>query len=459
MRRNSAALLSAAIFGLGLTLPRFARHFKDAGADAGSNGGTAAATPAANAATPADNAGRKPLRDEFNELRDAAAAMLATAEAEGRDLNESEQAENDKQFKRMETIRNLLDRQSKLAGDAFSGNLPTVQKPAVPGNKSPEQAAVEIVVGETKFSKAEVKKAINNWARTGELDRRFATITTATNSALLLPVDVAPPIVPSAMNTFREALSVYGLDAWKTPTTRQINLPIVDATAGGVISETASSETENAPGLSNSIKSIPKGYQSGSVWFSMLEMMAQDFDLMDATLPSLQYSKELGLENDVIAAATTGIINDAGITQSVATATVTGFTYANLVTLNRALPKKFNAQKVIILSKSAYTAAENLTTTTGFPILNALDPQRSSLKFFNGTPVLWSDYFSTFAANNVVGCIFSWIGVRVRDCGEQYIQRFTQNQARPGQQGYNLYGFHAINYSPEAIATLKCPAS
>lgn len=422
--------------------PAFSRHFK-----------TEAET-AAEAAPAATD--RKPLRDEFAELRAAAESLIKKAETEGRDLTDAEKTENDKQFARMKEIRSLIDRQAQLASDAFSANLPTVQTPVIPGNK-PAAEQVEIIVGPTKFNRKEFKQALNDWCRTGELPRKFATITTATNSSILLPVDVAPPIVPSAMNAFREALSVYGLDSWKTPTTREINLPVVDASAGGVVAETANSETENAPSTGNSIKSIPKAYQSGSVWFSMLEMMATDFDLMDATLPSLVYSKELGLESDAISTMIAAV--PATITQMVNTATVTGFTYSNLVSLNRALPKKFNGQKVIILSKAAYTAAENLTTTTGFPILNALDPQKSSLKFFNGTPVIWSDYLASFASNAVVGVIFSMIGLRVRDCGEQYIQRFTQNQARPGQQGYNLYGFHAINWAPEAVAAIQCPPS
>jgi HK97 family phage major capsid protein len=152
------------------------------------------------------------------------------------------------------------------------------------------------------------------------------------------------------------------------------------------------------------------------------------------------------------------MVADAGITQTVATATVTGFTYTNLVTLNRKLPKKFDVMKVIVLSKDAYTAAENLTTTTGFPILNQ-DAQNSELKRFNGTPVLRSDYLSTFGANNVVGFVMSMIGFRLRDAGQVTIQRYTQNQARPGQYGMNLLAFHGYGYAPSAMATLKCPAS
>ena len=181
--------------------------------------------------------------------------------------------------------------------------------------------------------------------------------------------------------------------------------------------------------------------------------MAVDFDLMSATLPALAYSKELGLES----AFFTALIADATITQTVATSSDTAFTYANLVTLNRILPKRYNALKVIFLSKDAYTAAENLVTTTGYPILNALDPQKSSLKYFNGTPVLWTDYLPTFGVAQKIGFIASLIGFRLRDCGQEQVQRYTQYPGRPAQTGFNLYGFHAYGYAAAALASFKTP--
>src|SRR6185312_4023193 len=103
-------------------------------------------------------------------------------------------------------------------------------------------------------------------------------------------------------NTIREALAAYGLKAMQTPGTQTINLPVADASAGGVVAENANAETENEPGVTESIKLTVKTYQSGTTWFSNQELMAVDFDLMSATLPALAYSKELGLESALVAA-------------------------------------------------------------------------------------------------------------------------------------------------------------
>ena len=398
------------------------------------------------------------LRDEYTTLHTAANAALEKFVTEKRDPTAEEQTEHDKQFSRMKQIKQQMDKAQELASIAFNDKAENVELPKeIPGRAEKEQ--VEIKIGHTfdakTFDRKEFAKALNKWAITGDMPSKFATITSATASGVLLPTDVESVIVPSAPNTIREALAIYDLESFKTPGTETINLPVADATAGGVVAETANSETENEPAFTETIALPVSTYQSGSSWFSNKELMAVNFDLMSATLPALAYSKELGLESNIFST----MIADGGITQSVATATVSGYTYANLVSLNRALPKKFNGMKFIVLGKNAYTAAENLTTTTGYPILNALDSQNSSLKYFNGTPVLWSDYLSGFGANNVVGLIISHMGFRLRDCGQDQVQRYTQYPGRPAQTGFNLYGFHSFGYADTAVAKLTCPAS
>ncbi len=97
------------------------------------------------------------------------------------------------------------------------------------------------------------------------------TITTATQSGIFLPVEVVQPLVPTAPNTFRQAFTVYGLQPLSTPMTSKINVPVLTATAGGAVSETANTETENEPGTSGSIVSQPATYHSGT-WFSNLNL-------------------------------------------------------------------------------------------------------------------------------------------------------------------------------------------
>jgi HK97 family phage major capsid protein len=290
------------------------------------------------------------------------------------------------------------------------------------------------------------------------MPERFATVTTATATNALLPREVMAPMVPSAPNTFRQMLAANGLEALETDSTADISLPVASATAGGKVTETANSETENPPGFANSILLHPNMYQSGTTWYSNLVMNANNFDIVSATVPALYYSKELGLESDIVST----MIADGNITQNVTLAVstgLTGFTYQNLVSLNRVLPKRYAYQKAIILSKNAYTAAENLVTTTGFPILNQ-DAQNSELKRFNGTPVLWSDYLAGFGANNIIGMVISCLGWKLRDCNvTNMIQRYTQSPGRPAQTGFNLFCAHAFGYDVNAVAFLKCPAS
>ena len=405
----------------------------------------------------------KALREEFTGLQASTDVLLTTLNTQKRDFTKDEQATYEKNIARMQEITGLLQKHKQVAELAFAMNGSNVQQFQLPPGEegdTPEERQLlarfsQVNAAAKKVKRAEFIGALNAWACTGRMINRFATITSTTDNGIMMPIEVDEPIIPSAPNTIREALGIYGLKALSTPTTRTINLPVADASSGGKVAENAGSETENEPSLAQSIQLAVNTYQSGSSWFSNKELMAVDYDLMSALLPALAYSKELALEADVF----TTIAGDSGVTQTVATATVSGFTYTNLVTLNRALPKRYNPLKVIALSKAAYTAAENLTTTTGYPILNALNPQNSSLKYFNGTPVVWTDDLSAFGANNVVGLVISLVGFRLRDCGQQQVQRYTQYPARPAQTGFNLYGYHAFGYADSAVAKLVCPAS
>jgi HK97 family phage major capsid protein len=405
------------------------------------------------------------LRQELATLHTAGETLIKTAADAKRDFTADEKTTSDAQFSRMAEIKSVLDRQAKLAEFAFTAKTDAVELPSAPAGQpdvitvsdrfdATDRTEVAAMIAKVGGRKA-YAKAVNDWMRTGNVDQRFATITGSTASGILMPTDVMAPITPIALNVFREALQAYGLEPWKTPSTRNINLPIYTAAAGSTVSGTATSETEQEPALTESINSTIVTYHSGNLWFENRELMAVDFDLLSASVPAMSYSKELALESATI----TALVADSAITASVATTTVSGFTYANFVSLNRVLPKRYQANKVIVLSKPAYTAAENLVTTTGFPLLNQ-DAQNQQLKRFNGTPVVYSEYLAAFGANNVVGLVFSWIGCRLRDAGEgDILQRFTQTANRQGQTGADLYGYHNFGYSPLAVAKFVCPAS
>lgn len=428
------------------------------------------------------------LRSEFTSKHTENETIIGQATTASRDLTAEEKTKTDANFARLGEIKNLLEANAKLAQSAFTaGKVTTPLDP--PGKQD-----AEIFVGMSPLEKRaewfkdpknrqKYKQVFNVFASTGAMidpqfagsqfdsqllqslratvtPEQFATITTATQSGILLPKAVLEPLVPSAPNTIRQAIELTGAK-WAnldTDTTQEISLPVMNGSAGSKVSETANSETEQPPGFSGSIDLKMSMYQSGSAWFSNLLLNANAFDLVGATIPQMYYSKELALESDIL----TTMAADSNITQKVTLATgtgLTGFTYANMVSFNRILPKRYGFVKVMILNKAAYTAAENLTTTTGFPILNQ-DAQNSELKKFNGTYVLWTDYLSGFGANNVIGLTFSMLGFRLRDCdATNLVQRYTQSPARPAQTGFNLFAAHAFGYDPNAVGELVCPAS
>lgn len=401
------------------------------------------------------------LRAEAATLFSSTETIIDRAAAENRELTEAERTETDTKFGRLNTIRGIEDQQNRLAGLAFARGAAQKLAGGPPGAAA--AAAAGDVAGNTvelDFSTPETRKAfraaLNNWARTGVMESRFATITSATATSALLPKDVLPPRVATAPSTIRQALALVGAEAVHTSGTEDISLPIVNPAGGGVVAENALAETENAPDLSASVLLHCQTFQSGTAWFSNLVINANTFDLLTAMLPCLDYSVELAIESFVMAQ----IATDVKIVQRVSTATVAGMTYNNMVDLNRVLPKRYAFQQVIILSKAAFIAMEKLTDQVGRPILN-VDAQNQSLKRFNGTPVLFTDLLpngGNFGANNVIGFIVSMVGFYLRDADGGGVQKYPPLPGRPNQTGFNEFQYHAVGYDVSAVALLVCPA-
>lgn len=383
------------------------------------------------------------LREEFAALHaetSKASATLDTATAE-------ELTANKAKFDRMDAIKLALDADKRLAEYAFTANK--VVKAVEPQGFEVADSATIKVIDREEFS-----RATWNWLRDGVMSNKYATITTATQSGILLPKSVLAPLVPTAANAFRQGYDAWGLTPYQSQgDTSQFNVPVADPAAGGLVAENASSETENAPTLSESILSICKTYQSGSVYYSNMQLAAVSFDLLSNTVPVLAANKELGLES----AMTAAIIADSGITQSVATSTISGVTYANFAKLNNKLPKRYQSFKVNIFSADLISATEGLVDSQGRPIFT-VDAQNQNLRRVLNVPTFRSDYFAAFGANNVVGVQLSLIGFHMRDAGEGLI-RYTQVPAKPNQTGVNLFGYHAYGYAVSSIVKLTCPAS
>jgi HK97 family phage major capsid protein len=405
------------------------------------------------------------LREEFNSLKTKSDALLSKAIEEKRDLTNEEKAESDNAFSRMQVIKDLDERNARFASDAFKSKdekkivLPT----EVPGKEETEIEVKNSVKSLDFFKTAEGKKTFNSaldyWGKTaGDPRKKFAvtgaTISSTTSNGIAYPKDVLDLITPTAPNTLVQALAAVGMSPLVTATTREITYPIALPTAGSTVSENATVETENPPGITG-IDLKPTTFQSDTTWISELELQAVDFDMLSELLPALIYGRELAFEAAVMAQ----IAADSTITTHISAATDSGVTYANFVALNRALPKYYNSRKVIVVNKSVLSAMENLVSTTGQPLLTFNDPQNLDVRFFNGTPVVFTDYLNALGGSSgqVVGFVMSGLGFKVRYAGDQTVARYVNYSERPAQQGFNSFAFCCAGYDPRAIATLVLP--
>jgi len=450
---NAASRISAAVT-MGAMLAR-GFHFHPDGIAAPN----AAAEPPAGAANRGQGERFAAMREEHARLLTEANGVIAAAEQANRDLTAEERTANDARFSRISTISNIVNEHARFASMALQAtSLPAgtvLRLPTDPPGRGDAEAdrnggaPMSANIDKEKFG-----RALTAWAGTGQIDQQFATITTATASSILLPKQVLSPIATGAINSFREGFQAWGMTPIQTPgDTSTFNVPVMDPTAGGFVAENATAETQNAPTLAESIVSTVGTYQSGSVYYSNLQLSAVSFDLLSATVPTLEFNKELGLESTIVAA----MIADGNITQAVTTAATGAFTFGELVAFNNKLPKRYQFLKVMLLSADAYTAAEALVDDNGRPIM-VPDPQNMNLKRIGGTPCIRCDYLQTMAAGHVVGIIVSLVGFHMRDAGTG-IQRYTQVPAKPNQTGVNLFSYHAYGYAVSAVAVLKMAAA
>lgn len=411
----------------------------------------------------------KELREEFSKLHTEATGVIDAAANENRELKDEEKTANETKFTRMKTIKALVDDDAKFAALALGDAPPPAEITVEKQKDAPGRAEFDASEGRgvtpedvdplklSDADKPKYSKELTHFARTGEMGpmaRKFATITTSTGSGILLPKAIAAPITPAAANAFRRAHDLNGVKPLETGNTAKLTIPVLDASSGGVVAENASTDTENPPSTTESIQLTPQTFESGSAWFSNLQLAAVDFDLLQSVLPQLTFAKELGLESAIAAA----LIADASITQVVTPATLTGFTYANLVDLNRALPSRYDMQKAIVLGRDAFAAAEKLVGSDGHPVL-IMDPQNQGLYRFNGTFVLRSDFMEAFGASKCIGAVFSLMGFRIRDVTQQNLARYVNVPTRPNQTGLNLFAYHAYGWAPSAVAKFKTAAS
>jgi HK97 family phage major capsid protein len=390
------------------------------------------------------------LRTEYSTLEGEVKKLHAEIEKrEKQEYSAEEQLANKARLDRMEVIKTQIDERTKFAKLALDKGEVTL--PTEPEGKGEFQASkAEIKVGETKIDRTEFAKAANQWAVSGSMDRKFATITTATQSSILLPTGVANPAVIPTINAFREAYAAVGLSPMQTAGTGVLNVPVMtESGSGGAVAQTANSETEAPPTFGDSMVLTPETYQSGTAWVSQLQLGANDFDLLSFVQSNLELNKESRLEAAIAAA----LIADSSISQNV-NCTSGAPTYANMASFNRSLPKRYDKLKVMILDGSVISFLEGITGSDGHPVL-VLDPQNGGFYRFNGTPVLRCDSFADEATTEAscMGVVISMLGFVLRDAGQKQIGRYDV-PARPGQIGLNLFSHHAFDWSVSAVSKL-----
>lgn len=386
------------------------------------------------------------MHAEFSTLKGEYETLLK--ENETREYTAEEAKAQETRFARMEAIQKSLDERIKFAKLALEKGEVTF--PTEPQGKNEFKANADIKVGDAKVDKVEFGKAMSRWAITGDMDRRFATITTATQSGILLPEAVLPIESHSTLNAFREAHSILGRPVLATPGTGVSKVPVLQPAAGDSVAENDSSENENSLDWTGSIVLTPETFESKTAWISGLELGAPDYDITQFLEGSLEDAKEMGLENNIAA----DLIADSAITQGVDLA-AGAVSYDNMVTLNNCLPRRYSKLKVMVLDGSLISALEKLVGADGHPILIP-DPQNQSLFKFNGTPVLRCDGFANYGGTDgdVLGIIVSLLGFKLRDAGQRRVHRFL-DAGRPDQFGFNLVGYHAYGWTAAAVGKIK----
>lgn len=398
----------------------------------------------------------KVIKEEFAKLHEETTAIVS--ESDKRELTADELASKDEKFSKMDKLDAQIKDAEKLAKYNFDNKTVKIVTPA----KSQAQVAFETsevknnntVMTAENFDRAGFSVAFNDWARTGYMDERFATITTASNSGVLLPKIVGAPLVPIYGNQIRQGLNLNGLTVVSTPGTAELNLPISLSAVGTDLSETASSSPENSTDATTIIKNVNLkcfAIESGQVPVSNLELAANEFDLLSAIAPGLEDAKEMRLEQRIFAA----IKADGAISQAVLVSSdPTDATSDDLFDANNGFASsRFNRFKCIFLSTEAYAAYSAVKGTDGHPIFLP-DPQNQSLLRCQGTPVLRTDFLDAYGAHHLVGVVISFVGFKLRDAGPgtKYI-RF-ESQTKTDQTILNAVGYHAYGYVVDSIVKI-----
>lgn len=390
----------------------------------------------------------KALREEFASLHTAAGQILTKAATEKRDLTGEEKTSNDARYARMDAIKAQIDALTKHASYALAnGDAVTPELPAGKQQFDAEQN------GKVTFNAEKYAAALNLYARTGQQSRDLFVVTTATDSGVMLPKQVLPPVeVRRLSNAWRKLLGAFGLPVIERQICASISLPVSDDTAneGQAQAQDASSGTELDPTITG-VTLDPTLHSSKQLWLSNTQVNAVDFDMQSYALPLLSQRIEKTREK---AAAVKAI----ALTPGKTTATTSGITYLELLDWEHSLSAAYRDDAGFVVNDSLYRALRGLVDDNNRPLLD-VDPTGQFVAKIHGKPVVVCDYLEAIAAGKVSGAFVSASAVKVMDVMNTRIVRYINVPSKPDQTGFEIFQNGDIEFVSAGIKTLKHAAA
>jgi HK97 family phage major capsid protein len=386
------------------------------------------------------------LREEFAQNHKDAGDILTKAATEKRELSAEEKDKNKQRFTRMDAIKAQVEEAERLAAYNFAAGTADTGKD--PKGRAEFEAEKD---GQIKFEVDAYKNSVNQFARSGVMDRQLYTTTSATASSAFLPKSVLPPVTVRRLNNaFRDLLNYYGMPTITRTLTEQISLPVEDDTAntGQQQSESATSGTQLDADATGSITLNPILYSSKQLWWSNSTVNAVDFDLFSYSLPLLSKRVDKAEES----AWTTKVLANATVGKT--TAVNSGMTYLELIAWEHSLNAAYRSDMGFILADSLYQIVRQLVDTNNRPIMD-LDPTNKFQATIHGKPVFVSDYLAPVATITKSGIIASAEAIKILDAGMQRLTRYVLVPAQPDQTGFELFANADLDFVRKGVRVLQ----
>lgn len=386
------------------------------------------------------------MEEERGEKLVAMKAILDAQSTEKRaDLSPDDAAKFDALHAEAEALTRNIERAQKI------GNLETA---ATASTKAPEQRiGREDVNVPEQVQAAEQRTAFNEFCRSGEL-RASNTITTTTGSGAYVPKEVVGiESVAKLANSLKAAQAFYGVPAIPINGKVVISVPVLnltdgDALAGDTDGESMSTNTDA------SITLTAATYNSKCQWLDNGVITAQSYDAASSLVPVLRVACERGQE----AAFYTASIMTAGMkAAALETSSASVVSAGDLSALLFGLGAYAIGRCAYLVSMSMLAAMHSMADTTGRPV-NKLTKDANGVFYWDGVPVFPTTNLEAIADGKYVAAAINVDACRVA-ASTAWVNRYTQNSARPNQTGFDYLQYAAFGVKSGAVKLLKVKAA